>query len=165
MNKLLIFGAMLLLFIGCDENKPKEAEKNAVAVEISSVKWPKKAAINPIAMDTLRNWPEFNAMDISFDALYTVKNPEDLKLVVEELIEKQKLLEASKYPAMFDKAQVKGRQKVFKTFFLKIKGNLEYQLDTEEPILETINAYNALRNQFNVIVNSSLDSNLILEEK
>ncbi len=124
----------------------------------------KKSAVNAKAALILSDWSEYNALDTSFDALYTVENREDLILIVEDLIEKQKLLEASKYPEMFDKPRIKSRLKVFKTFFLKIKGNLEYRLDTEEPVLETINAYNALRNQFNVTVNNTLDTKLILDE-
>ncbi|WP_273565316.1 hypothetical protein [Maribacter halichondriae] len=47
---------------------------------------------------------------------------------------------------------------------MKIKGNLEYRLDTEEPVLETITAYNALRDQFNSISNNTLDTKMIFEQ-
>ena len=112
----------------------------------------------------LKDWSEFDAVETSFDALYNVENREDLKLVIEDLIEKQKLLEASEYPEIFDKPQIKSRQKVFKTYFLRVKGNLEYRLDPQEPVLEMINAYNAVRNQFNVSLNNTLDTKLILGE-
>lgn len=165
MDKLLVFAALVLLFCSCKDDRPQIAVSEAPVLEISAEKWPKKLALNAEATAVVQDWPEFKAMDASFDALYTVKNREDLILVVEDLIEKQKLMEVAPYPEPFDKPQVKGRQKVFKTFFLKIKGNLEYWQDTEEPILETINAYNALRNQFNVIVNGTLDMDLILGQK
>ncbi|SDM37735.1 hypothetical protein [Kriegella aquimaris] len=164
MGKLFISCAILFLFSSCKENKgPLVVEDNTNSI-IATASWPKKAVINAKATDIIKDWPKFSAMDTAFDALYTVENPEDVKLVIENLIENQKLLEASKYPEVFDVPQIKSRQKVFKTYILKIKGNLEYRLDVEEPVLEMITAYNALRNQFNVIVNNTLDTKLILEE-
>jgi len=164
MNKLSFILLAILLLISCNQNKFDGDAADTSANKISIEKWPKKSGINPKATSILNDWAEYKALDTSFDALYTVENREDLALVVEGLIEKQKLWEGSKYPEMFDKPQIKSRQKVFKTYFLKIKGNLEYRLDIEEPVLETINAYNALRNQFNVTVNNTLDTKLILDE-
>lgn len=163
MGKVLFFGTCVLLFISCREDKAKVVSED-LTYEISTKKWPKKFNINPKAMLVLKDWTEFNDMETSFDALYNVGNREDLKLVIEDLIEKQKLMESSKYPEIFDKPQIKSRQKVFKTYFLKTKGDLEYRLDPEETVLEMINAYNALRNQFNVVINNTLDTKLILGE-
>lgn len=139
------------------------ADETAIA-DIQTENWPKKSAINTKAMTIINNWPEFLTMEASFDALYKVENEEDLKLVIENLIENQKLLEASKYPEEFGLPQIKSRQKVFKTYVLKTKGNLEYSQEVQEVVLEMIAAYNALRNQFNVIVNNTLDTQLILED-
>ena len=163
MEKVLFFGACILLFVCCREDKVKVAAED-LTYEISTEKWPKKSNINAKVLLVLKDWPEFSAMETSFDALYTVVNREDLSLVIEDLIENQKLVESSDYPKIFDKPQIKSRQKVFKTYFLKTKGNLEYRLDPEEPVLEMINAYNALRNQFNAVVNDTLDIKSILGE-
>jgi len=164
MNKLLFISLITILLFSCNQNNRNaegvDASMNAISIE----KWPKKKNVNPKATLILNDWAEYKDLDAGFDALYTVANREDLILVVEDLIEKQKLLEVSKHPETFDKPQIRSRLKVFKTFFLKIKGNLEYRLDVEEPVIETINAYNALRNQFNVVVNNTLDIDLILEE-
>ena len=164
MNKLSFISLFVLLCVSCNQYKDNDQTEDTSAIIISIEKWPKKAGINPKANLILNEWPEYNAVDTSFDALYTVENREDLALVIEDLIEKQKLLEASKFPEVFDKPQIKSRLKVYKTFFLKIKGNLEYRLETEESVLEMIKAYNALRNQLNVVVNNTLDTKLILDE-
>ncbi len=164
MNKLLFIPVLVFLVLGCNQNKDGDQIDDTSTFLITTEKWPKKSSVSPKAQLVLNEWPEYKALDTSFDALYTVENREDLILIVEDLIEKQKLLEASEHPVLFDKPQIKSRLKVFKTFFLKIKGNLEYRLDTEEPVLETIEAYNALRNQFNVVVNNTLDTKLILDE-
>ncbi|MFT6795005.1 MAG: hypothetical protein ACJART_000136, partial [Maribacter sp.] len=89
---------------------------------------------------------------------------EDLVLIIEDLVENQKALEVSKYPAQFDIPQVKGRQKVLKTFILKTKGDLEYRQDPKVSMEQMITAYNSLRNQFNVEVNNTLLEELILSE-
>ncbi|MFH6602772.1 hypothetical protein ACEZ3G_04735 [Maribacter algicola] len=164
MNKLLFIPVLVFLFSGCNQNKDADPIDDSSTFLITAGEWPKKSSVNTKAQLVLNEWAEYKALDASFDALYTVENREDLILIVEDLIEKQKLLEASEHPEVFDRPQIKSRMKVFKTFFLKIKGNLEYRLDIEEPVLETIEAYNALRNQFNVVVNNTLDTKLILDE-
>lgn len=164
MNKLLFIPLMFFMLSSCNQNKGDGQGDDSATVAIATEEWPEKSRINPKAGLILEGWTEYNDLDVSFDALYTVENREDLILVIENLIEKQKLLEASEYPEIFDKPQIKSRLKVFKTFFLKIKGNLEYRLDIDEPVVETINAYNALRNQFDVVANNTLDIKLILEE-
>lgn len=120
--------------------------------------------INAKAQDILKEWVEYSAFETSFDALYNVANRDDLSLTIEDLIEKQNILEASEYPATFDKPQVKSRQKVFKTYLLKVKGDIFYRTNPQESVVEMIEAYNAFRNQFNVVVNNTLDTDLILEE-
>ncbi len=164
MGKELFFGVCVILFISCRQNNRVKKVSEYITFEISTEKWPKKSNIDPKAMLILKDWPEYNEMETSFDDLYGIENREDLKLIIEDLIEKQKLLESSDYPEIFDKPQIKSRQKVFKTYFLKVKGDLEYRLDPKEPVLEMINAYNALRNQFNVVINNTLDTKLILGE-
>ena len=164
MGKLFFSCAIVLLFVSCKQGKEKSLTGASLVDEISTVNWPKKATVNATAMAILNNWSEFLTLDSSFDALYNVENEEDLKLVIENLIEGQKLVESSTYPEKFDVPQIKSRQKVFKTYVLKTKGNLEYQQDIQEPVSEMITAYNAYRNQFNVIVNNTLDTKLILED-
>lgn len=164
MGKLFILCSISLLFFSCKENKGPLVVEDTADSTIATENWPKKTVINTKATDIIKDWPEFSALDTAFDALYSVENPEDVKLVIENLIENQKLLETSKYPEEFDVPQIKSRQKVFKTYILKTKGNLEYRLDVKEPVLEMITAYNALCHQFNVIVNNTLDTKLILEE-
>lgn len=116
-------------------------------------------------MGLVDEWKEYRELEISFDRIYTVEYAEDLILVVEELIEKQKLLEKSVYPKELDIPQVKGRQKVFKTYLLKVKGNLAYRQDPENSINEMIDAFNIMRDQFNVVVNNTLPQDLISNEE
>lgn len=164
MGKIVFYGLVFVLMGACKQGAIIEAPKEKAEVFFSVDSLPKPSAINEQALTVLKEWQEFNGLETTFESLYRVANREDLVLVIEDLIEKQKTLEASAYPETFDKAQIKSRQKVFKTYILKTKGNLEYRVGTKVSTIEMINAYNAFRNQFNVVVNSKLDTILILSE-
>lgn len=161
----MYFISLLVLFlVSCREGNNPEVEAGTSIYAVDTEKWPKKTGIAASAQAILNDWPEFMAFETTFDALYNVENKDDLALAIDDLIERQKELEASTYPPKFDIPQIKSRQKVFKTYILKIKGDLYYRLDPEESILQMFEAYNAFRNQFNVVIHNTLDTNLILEE-
>lgn len=153
-----------VVFTSCKDRNPELVSNDISSYEISTEKWPKKSVVSPKAKEVLEDWDEYNAFQTSFDALYNVANRDDLGLTIDDLIEKQKALEASEYPETFDRPQVKSRQKVFKTYMLKVKGDLYYRKNPEKSVLQMITAYNAFRNQFNVVVNNTLNTDLILEE-
>ncbi|MCK0144441.1 hypothetical protein MWU78_02110 [Arenibacter sp. F26102] len=164
MGKVLFYSMVLMLMGACKQGVTLEATKEKEEEFFSVDSLPKPNEINAQALADLKEWQEFNSLETTFESLYRVANREDLVLVIEDLIEKQKTLEASAYPETFDNEQIKSRQKVFKTFVLKTKGNLEYRVGVKESTVQMINAYNAFRNQFNVVVNSKLDTILILSE-
>jgi len=160
----LFYLIVFILLGSCKQQATIETAEEKAEVFFNVDSLPKPNVINKQAMTILKEWQEFNGLETTFESLYRVANREDLELVIEDLIEKQKSLEASTYPVTFDKPQIKSRQKVFKTYILKTKGNMEYRVGTKASTIEMINAYNAFRNQFNVIVNSKLDTILILGE-
>ena len=164
MIKNFVLSLFILLVLSCKDNKEQANTADASTFEIQTEGWPKKVNPNATTLPILKGWQEFNSMEISFDAIYNVINTEDLTLVLEDLIEKQKELEESEYPAVFDTPQIKSRQKVLHTFILKTKGNLIYQLDAQKSILEMINAHNEMMNQMNVITSNTLDLKTLLEE-
>ena len=164
MQRLFFCGVLLLFIFSCKPKDKEITEDTVSAFEIDNEAWPKKRAIDGKANTILRDWKEFYALEGSFDALYTVKNTEDLTLVIDDLEVKQKAMAKSVFPKEFDRPQIKGRFTLFNTFLLKIKGDLHYRLDVQKSVLEMINAYNALRNQFNITVSNTLDIRLISEE-
>jgi len=165
MHKLLIVGVLLLTAFSCKEKVQELSVEDPSGYELSTEKWPKKFKVNSEVKAILNEWPEYITMDISFDAIYNAANRDDLSLTVENIIEEQKLIEASSYPKEFDKPQIKSRQKVFKTYVLKVKGDLIYRLDPEESVIEMIDAYNAQRKQFGIVLSNVLDTKLILGEE
>ena len=165
MHKLFIAVVVLFIVGSCRERVEKAVDQDASRFEIVTDEWPKKIAVDPKVNAILREWPEFIAMDISFDAIYNAVNREDLSLTIENIIEEQKLLEDSTYPKEFDIPQIKSRQKVFKTYVLKVKGDLTYYLDPTSSVHEMIEAYNLLREKCNGVVYQTLDAKLILEDE
>ncbi|NNE02190.1 MAG: hypothetical protein HKN52_03405 [Eudoraea sp.] len=164
MRKIMLLVLVVLSAVSCKENTNDIADNDIDPITLELKKLPKRAAVNAKAAAILKDWVAYNAFNTTFDGLYNVENMEDLDLVLEDLIEKQKELAESEYPMEFDIPQIKSRQKVVQTFILKTSATVEYRTDPTEPAIEMINAYNALRNQFNVIVNNTLDTNLLLDE-
>ncbi|MEP5430606.1 MAG: hypothetical protein ABJP86_15785 [Flavobacteriaceae bacterium] len=164
MRKLLCMVVVFTSFVGCknDDGLPQEVDPEALVFNYQ--KMPKKFAINPEATAILEEWVEFTELTGSFDVLYKAKNNEDLILAIDDLIEKEKLLAKAKYPEPFDQFQIKSTQRVLKTYILKVKSSLLNHTDTTEPAIEMLVAYNAMRRQFNVIVNGQLDKKMILNE-
>ena len=164
MSKTLLLGFFSVLLVSCNGDKAQAIAEDTSAFEILTDGWPKKTIPNSKTAEIIKDWEEFNALQIGFDAIYNVDNTEDLSLVLEDLVEKQKALEESEYPETFDKAQIKSRQKVFHTFILKTKGDLIYRIDSQKSVLEMIEAHNSILNQMNSITNNTLDLKTLLED-
>jgi hypothetical protein len=156
---------MLVLVFSCKDAVSETAKVQESGWEIEADSLPKMTRVDPKARSILENWKEFAILERSFGRIYTTEFREDFVLTVEELVENQKKMESGEYPEAFDIPQIKGRQKVFKTYVLKTKGNLEYRQNPKESILEMITAFNDLRNQFNVVVNNTLPDELRANEK
>nr|WP_298922938.1 hypothetical protein [uncultured Allomuricauda sp.] len=150
--------------MGCKKNGNNASDIGNDELVFNYQKMPKKLTINPKATVIVEEWPEFKKLSSSVDVLYRAKNNEDLILAIDDLIEKEKLLEKGTYPEAFDKFQIKSRQRVFKTYMLKVKSSVLDNRDATQPTIEMLEAYNAFRKQFNVLVNSQLDTKLILNE-
>ena len=164
MQKFFIYLVFITLVFGCrKEVKPKVID-NSTTQFVSFQNTPKIQDINTDANTILGAWPEFKALQNSFNLMYLAENNEDLVLAIDDLLEKEKGLRESKYPGEFDKMQIKSRQKVLQTFLLKIKASLAENTDIEKPIKQMLLARNAFRNQFNIIVNNKLDTTLIIDE-
>ncbi|MDC6387675.1 hypothetical protein PP182_03215 [Maribacter sp. PR1] len=164
MPKFLYFLVLLMILGSCKERVSEAATGEVSNFEAMANELPKVVPVNTKARVILDTWKEFYSFDKSFERIYTIDYREDLVLVIDDLVEKQKLLEKAVYPEEFDIPQIKGRQKVVKTYILKTKGDLEYRQDPENSIKEMITAYNALREQFNVTVNNTLPTELIENE-
>ncbi len=165
MPKICYLFAVLFLLISCKENKVVVEEEQENDWAMVANKLPRKIALNGKSQAAVKDWQAFTTFDTSFDRMYEATYREDLVLIIDDLVESQNNMEKSPYPIKFDIPQVKGRQKVLKTFILKAKGDLEYRQDPKTSIEEMIAAYNSFRNQFNVVVNNTLPKDLIANEK
>lgn len=165
MWKYLILFFAIGLMMGCKKQKKEEEVAAREPGSFSLQSFPEINEIGPEALAILSSWPEYMAMENSFAVLKRATNTEDLKLAIDDLVEKEKALADGDYPPDFDKPQIKSRQQVFRTFLFKVKANLMDNRDVNEAMEQMINAYNAYKQQFNIISSTTLDATLILDEK
>ncbi|TAI47285.1 hypothetical protein [Flagellimonas allohymeniacidonis] len=163
MQKLTCLIFALALFVGCKDKKQTTVENTSDTVYFEYQKMPKKLEINPEVAAILEEWEEFKAFSNSLDVLYRATNNEDLSLAIDDLLEKEKEWGKGTYPEIFDTFQVKSRQRVLRTCMLKVKASIINKTDTTQPTIEMIEAFNIIRKQFNIIMNSQLDTKLILD--
>ena len=156
---------ILLVVLGCKEKQAPEVDSKTELQGFNYQKLPKKLQVSSDASVLLNEWPEFKALNTSVDVLYKSTNDEDLSLAIDDLLEKEKELSKSTYPEPFDSFQVKSRQRVFRTLLLKVKASILNKSDTTEPTVDLLKSYNIIRQQFNSILSSQLDTKLILDEE
>lgn len=164
MGKKWILLLVFLMVLGCKKKEGGLAEVVDESGSLTFQNMPKVVPVNENVQRILADWKEFQELHGSFQVLFKAANNEDLALAVADMVEKEKALAVGPYPTMFDTSQIKSRQRVFKTFLLKIQASVADRTDVYGPIKEMLLAYNAMRRQFNVIENNKLDLKSILEE-
>ncbi|WP_282048987.1 hypothetical protein [Maribacter aquivivus] len=164
MSKIIFFLIIVTLVTSCKDAVQDKSTIREVRWEETTDSLPTKIRVDAKAQTILKDWLEYNTLEKSFDKIYTSENIEDFQFLVDELVENQKLMEEGEYPEKFNIPQIKGRQKLFKTYVLKTKGDLEYMQNPKESMQQMITAFNDLRNQFNVVVNNTLPDELLKNE-
>ncbi|MEM1337001.1 MAG: hypothetical protein AAF717_05180 [Bacteroidota bacterium] len=165
MRKFVVFLAAFMLLSGCKNEGEQEGNSEQAAEDFSFRNMPKGVPIQQEALQILEDWQEYKGLEESFSVLKRASNTEDLELAIDDLIEKEAILAKGEYPVPFDQLQFKSRQRVLRTFLLKIKGNLEDRQDVEQAVVQMLEAYNAMKMQFNILTSSTLDKKLILDEE
>ncbi|WP_421804667.1 hypothetical protein [Flagellimonas sp.] len=165
MRKLLGILILLVSLGACKKSEKAAPEVDTTALEFNYQKMPDKATINAEASAIVEQWQEFKNLNASVDVLYKATNNEDLALAIDDLIEKEKKLAEGTYPEPFDSFQLKSRQMVMRTFLYKTKASILDNQPTTESTVKVLEAYNAMRRQLNLIMNSQLDKKLILDEE
>ncbi|WP_047418414.1 hypothetical protein [Cellulophaga sp. Hel_I_12] len=163
-KQVVLFSLLLLGAISCGEQKKEAIENDPTKDLVDLKKLPKKIEPSAAAMELLKDWTEYNALNGAISSFYAAETKEDVLVLVDDLIEKQKLLEASTYPLEFDRPDIKSRQKVFKTYVLKIKSNMVYDINPREAVIQAIKAYNAFNNQFSIVLSSKIDTEILFDE-
>ncbi|MBU2997743.1 hypothetical protein KO500_14935 [Cellulophaga baltica] len=164
MKKLLVLFLCITGLLSCKEGKTTEEKVEEASVLLDLKKIPKKVEPSAAAIEAFTDWPEFNALQRSFEGIYDCETDDDLTIIVEDLIEKEKLLIESDYPEIFDREDIKSRQKVFRTYVLKIKMNKTFNINPREAVIEMVNAFNAYNNQFSIVMTSKLDTKILFDE-
>lgn len=158
-----VLGILLILALlwSCNKTAKTFENQEGEALVFQSPKMPSTLPLFPKADAAVKTWEAFITFDKSMQVLYTAQNTEETILAIVDLIEKEKLLARSDYPRQFNTLLVKSRQQVVKTYLHKVKFGLLENQPVTTPTVEMLQAYNALRRQFNRIVSNPLDSTLL----
>lgn len=161
MQKWLGLLLVFLLLRGCKKTEDISQKQENEASVFQYQKMPPKFTINSKAIALIETWDAFKALSESMEVLYKARNNEDVILAIDDLIEKEKLLAQSSYPALFNTLQVKSRQRVLRTYLYRVKFSILENQSATTPTVEMLEAYNALCKQLNRIVKSQLDKALL----
>lgn len=164
MAKIVILGVCLVMVLSCRSPESTEPVDAASVIEAEIQALPELVKIDPRALEILSAWPQYTALENRLSALSEVKNREEMELLLEELNQMCKQVEDNAFPDPFEKPSVRSRLKVLRTYLGKLEAANYYRLDYQEPVSELMDAYNAMRQQFNVIVSSTLSPDLFENE-
>ena len=164
MSKNSVFLIVLLLFFACNSRVEEAPETSGVTSGAAIQELPEVAEIDSGAREILDGWAEYRSLEDRMLVLKEAGNVEEMKLLLEELNQISTQLEESTFPGAFDQPSVRSRIKVIRTYLGKLEAALFYRLDYDEPLRELLESYNALREQFNVIVRNTLSPDLFEDE-
>ena len=156
MTKIVILGMSLILAVSCKSPDPKEPLEATSVIEAEIQALPELVPLDPRAREIRSTWTQYTSLENRLSALPEVKNREEMELLLEELKQICKQVEENAFPEPFEKPAVRSRIKVLRTYLGKLESANYYRLDYQEPVSELMDAYNAIRQQFNVIVTNTL---------
>lgn len=156
MSKFSWFLLLIWLLSACNSTAEQPEEASGLPEEIAADSPPELVVIRPEARVLLEGWPQFQSLEARMGVLREAKSREELKLLVEELTQICLQVEQNAIPEVLEKPSVRSRLKVVQTYLGKMDAALFYRTDTAEPLGELMVSYNALRQQFNVIVSNTL---------
>ncbi|TNF74008.1 MAG: hypothetical protein EP302_03310 [Bacteroidetes bacterium] len=164
MSKISVFLIVFLVFSGCNSRVEETSETSESVTGTDVQEFPEVARIDAGAREILDAWAEYRSLEDRMAVLREAENEEEMKLLLEELNQICTQLEESTFPVTFEQPSVQSRLKVIRTYLGKLEAALYYRLDHDEPLRELMESYNALREQFNVIVRNTLSPDLFEDE-
>ena len=164
MTKFVFFGLCLLLVFSCRSPEESGQEDVPTVLEAEINNLPDLVKVDPQVREILDTWPQYMSLENRLSALRDVRNQEQLQVLLEELDQICEQLEENAFPPPFEKPSVRSRQKVLRTCLGKLESANYYQLDYQEPVSDLMDALNAMRQQFNVIVQDNLTPELFENE-
>jgi hypothetical protein len=148
MKKTVFFFALIGVF-SCGEKQVEQQQETGSNLSLDYSDLPDFSPLSFKADSISKTWPAFDALDQRMGALKLVVSLPDLKMLVSELIEKEGAILKDGYPKDFNTPEVKSRQRLLRTYLLKTQALMNQSQDPKAATLETIGAFNALKDQLN----------------
>jgi hypothetical protein len=164
MTKFVIYVLGVLTLLSCRSHGPDEPEGSGSVIEEEIKALPELVSVDPRAREILDQWPHYMSLEKRLPALAEVKSREEMELLLEELNQICQQIEDNAFPEPFERPSVRSRQKLLRTYLKKLEAANYYRLDYQEPVSELMDAYNAMRQQFNIIVGNTLTPDLFEDD-
>lgn len=152
MRKIWFLGSLLagVLILACTKKGGSDSLETAIEDTLKVVqKMPSLISMKSKTSSETASWGTFKNFETEIKRLEEVKQ-EDISFVIDELINKEKLLSESDFPEKFNTPSVKSRIIVLKTYILQTKAaidNREGIQSLNKQKMKIFNAYNALLGQ------------------
>jgi hypothetical protein len=147
--KKTVFFLAILGVLSCGEKQVEKQEATGVSISLDYSDLPDFRPLSIKADSIVKEWPAFDALDQRMAALKLVVSLPDLKMLISELIEKEGAILKDGYPKDFNTPEVKSRQRLLRTYLLKTQALIDQSQDPKAATLETIEAFNSLKDQLN----------------
>lgn len=154
----------ILLLAACRQGGPEAANLSPTDSGQDSVQLPPTVALSAQVQAGAEGWAALSDLQQRMEAVYRNPEKEELELLLEELVVACRELEASEFPATFDRPSVKSRLKVLRTFLQKTQADLHYRLSPQGSLAQALEAYNAFREQLNRVASDNLDPTIFDHE-
>lgn len=150
--KNIVFLIFFLSVVACHNSPAKRAGDANVSSHWPMDSLPSIEVWQPTDSSWVSKTEGFTNFSNRLKDLNAVTSDPDLKMLIEELIEKERILETDTKEAPFDKPEVMSRLLVIRTFLGEIQANIENEQELRKPIQSLMEANNALQNQLSLQV-------------
>lgn len=150
--------------VSCGSKQEKAVADTTLGANLDYATIPSFTPLTAEVDSVLVNWPSFKAFDGRVAAVRLVVSIPDLTLLVNELLEKEQTILKEGYPKDFNLPAIKSRQRLVKTYLLKIQAAIELGQNPEPAVLEFVQSFNDLKAQMNLIKAPKIDINSLTDE-
>jgi len=154
-----MFFSSLLLFFACGKKQEIQTVNKPVVSILDYTDLPSFVPLTAASDSVLLTWSNFKAFEERMKALPVVISVPDLKMLVQELIEKDQVILNEAYPELLNLPEIKSRQRVLTTFLLKTRAEILLSQDPKMAAQEVVQSFNALRDQINLLTSPKLNLN------
>ncbi len=167
MKFVMLVVAANLCFQACRKQETQEDPFQAKIPEQAETlqKIPELVKLSDAVKKELDEWEEYMGFENSLRAILEADDPNEVSVVIPELLEKEKNLTEGPFPEKFDDPRIKSRILVLKTRLYELKAQVDEKILSDSLLHKNqyvlTEVFNALRNQFLEISQGGVDERIL----